>query len=428
MRARSIGGAVAALLAVSAGPAAAAQRFVAPGDPGGDCSSPSTPCSLTTGVTGATSGDEVILAGGVGDYALTDGIPPGPAISIHGAAGQPRPRIIRSGGSAPATLTLADGSTANHLEIDDSTSGEALHLGAVLIDDVLVSSGGTGVAVIAGAIVRDSVITGAGTGVSITGNSAQLRNLTISVGGAALSVTGSGAVVRNTILRGSPDLTASAVLDIDYSDWRTATGTAPAAGPHNTPAEPVFAGPGDFHELAGSPTIDAGIADGFTGSTDPDGNPRSLGAAPDIGAYEFVPPPPPPPPSQTPPPPKVLVPPPDTTPPHVTLSGGRIRLGSRRRALITLTCPRSETDGCSGLLTLVAAKRLPGQRGRRHVIFGTVRFSIRPGASARVGPTLSRARAALVRRLRRVVLRAEIVAHDAAGNEQLAQRRFTLVP
>ena len=421
-------GATVALLAVLAGPALAAQRFVVPGTPGGDCSQPS-PCDLATGVQGAQGGDEVILAGGAGDYLLPDGIAATNPIVIHGQAGQPRPRIMRSGGSAPATLTLPNGSTANHLEIDDSTPGEALHVGAVLVDDVLASAAGTGIAVAAGAIVRDSVVTGAGTGVSITGNSAQLRNLTVSVGGAALSVSGTGAAVRNTILRGSPDLTASAPVDIDYSDWRPPAGGGGGVvpGAHDISAEPVFVGPGDFHEAAGAPTIDAGTTDMFTGTFDPDGNPRSLGAAPDIGAYEFVPPPPPPPPAETtPPPPKALLPPSDTTPPHVTLSGRRIRL-SGRRASIVLTCPRSETEGCSGLLTLIAANRIPGQRGRRHVIFGTVRFSLRAGTSGRVGPRLSASRTALVRRLRRIVVRVEIVAHDAAGNEQLAQRRFTLV-
>jgi hypothetical protein len=43
----------------------------------------------------------------------------------------------------------------------------------------------------------------------------------------------------------------------------------------------------DFHELAGSPTIDKGTDDPQNGATDPDGRPRFLGAAPDIGAYEF---------------------------------------------------------------------------------------------------------------------------------------------
>jgi hypothetical protein len=56
----------------------------------------------------------------------------------------------------------------------------------------------------------------------------------------------------------------------------------------------IFLAPGvwppNLHELATAPTIDGGIAS-MLGPSDPDGNPRTLGAAPDIGAFEFVPPP-----------------------------------------------------------------------------------------------------------------------------------------
>ena len=45
---------------------------------------------------------------------------------------------------------------------------------------------------------------------------------------------------------------------------------------------------GDYREAAGSPTIDAGVTD-RSAPLDLDGNARTLGAAPDIGAFEFVP-------------------------------------------------------------------------------------------------------------------------------------------
>jgi hypothetical protein len=45
----------------------------------------------------------------------------------------------------------------------------------------------------------------------------------------------------------------------------------------------------DYREAAGAPTIDAGVADQL-GPLDLGGNPRMLGGAPDIGAFEFVPP------------------------------------------------------------------------------------------------------------------------------------------
>lgn len=45
----------------------------------------------------------------------------------------------------------------------------------------------------------------------------------------------------------------------------------------------------DYHELSGSPTIDAGITDPASGTADLDGNARVQGASTDIGAYEFTP-------------------------------------------------------------------------------------------------------------------------------------------
>src|SRR5262249_55412407 len=63
-------------------------------------------------------------------------------------------------------------------------------------------------------------------------------------------------------------------------------------GPGNQTAPPAFVdrAAGDFREAAGSPTIDAGASDPLDGELDFAGNPRVLGPAPDIGAYEFPPP------------------------------------------------------------------------------------------------------------------------------------------
>jgi hypothetical protein len=70
----------------------------------------------------------------------------------------------------------------------------------------------------------------------------------------------------------------------------------------------------DFHQLPGSPTIDAGQPSMLLGSTDLDGEQRVQGAAPDIGADEAVPVAPPPPPAR------------DTDPPLVTEASLSARL------------------------------------------------------------------------------------------------------
>ena len=90
---------LAALVALlAAAPAAAAsQRYAAPTPQGtGDCSSASNACDFDTAVSGASSGDEVIVE--PGDYALSSSYVTG-AISIHGVDGRPRPRLQFSGGT-----------------------------------------------------------------------------------------------------------------------------------------------------------------------------------------------------------------------------------------------------------------------------------------------------------------------------------------
>jgi hypothetical protein len=73
-----------------------------------------------------------------------------------------------------------------------------------------------------------------------------------------------------------------------FSNFRPDLVSGLGAGAGNQSAEPQFAD-ADYRPAAGSPTIDAGARDALAVSPDPDGHPRALGAAPDIGAYEFVP-------------------------------------------------------------------------------------------------------------------------------------------
>ena len=102
----------------------------------------------------------------------------------------------------------------------------------------------------------------------------------------------------NLILDGGVDAKADASgggpgkLVISNSNFDTSNGTAITPTAIQTAALIfVNAAAGDYREAAGSPTIDAGSSDGI-GPLDLDGNARSQGAAPDIGAFEATPQPP----------------------------------------------------------------------------------------------------------------------------------------
>jgi hypothetical protein len=88
--------------------------------------------------------------------------------------------------------------------------------------------------------------------------------------------------------------TGTSSITLSYCDYATGdAGTKGTITPGlgNVSAVPVFAGSstGNFAEAAGSPTIDRGSASGVPATdTDLAGNPRTLGAAPDIGAYEAL--------------------------------------------------------------------------------------------------------------------------------------------
>jgi hypothetical protein len=88
-----------------------------------------------------------------------------------------------------------------------------------------------------------------------------------------------------------------ATANVSYSNFNPSTAQAigpnaqlDTSGGHNQSAPPVFAGAcqGNYHEAAGSPTVDAGL-DGGSGTADFDGDQRTIGTT-DIGADELVPP------------------------------------------------------------------------------------------------------------------------------------------
>ncbi len=303
---------VALLVTVSS--AAAAQRFAAPTGSGAACTSP-TPCSIETAFSGAIDGDEIILS--TGEYGPVSSILSLPSNgSAHGVQGQPAPRIHFASGSY---LLLTPASRASYLQVDGVTPAPLqVDQPDAVADQVLSQASGNGACILFGRLI-DSVCWTSAPGfpaleaVANLSFTPTMRNVTLEATGAdgtglSIRAGGSGtlaASATNVIVHGAgtrdldieATLPARATLAIDHSNYlhpfQSGTG-AQITQTNQQTAAPLFvnAGTGDFHQATGSPTIDAGVAADLMGSADIDGDARTLGAAPDIGADEFVPGPP----------------------------------------------------------------------------------------------------------------------------------------
>ena len=174
-----------------------------------------------------------------------------------------------------------------------ATTGFALiaGLGSTVRNSVLASANSVAV-VMSGTLVGSTVTSDASSAVWVSTSYYQTPSI----------------LVRNSIVRGSGAVDVdvqdndgagpkSALLDIDYSAVR-ATGIAlsgpnatASVGTHNVSTSALLSNPtlaADVHQLPASPTIDAGTAASAQG-LDIDGDARTIGSAPDIGADEFVP-------------------------------------------------------------------------------------------------------------------------------------------
>ena len=331
------------------------------------------PCSFKDAWEGAVDSDEIVVM--PGDYDVSSssaGIDK--KLTIHGVDGQPA-RYLHS--DTLQGLRLQAEVTLRHLSIEMTGAGPGLFIGDTgdgsSVEQVIVRSAGTQGCLAqdaSGVDFTDSVCISTATNSAAlaafftdgSAGSATLRNVTARSTGAggygvvsAAQNAGSIATVtaHNVIADGGgADARATAntggqsSLTLDRSNYGTELEqgglvTDPGSG-DNQLAAPLLAADG-FHQVSGSPTIDAGSAAAPLGAADVDGEARTVGTAIDIGADEFQPPP-----VVTPP----VTPPPAQNPP-ATLPGTRFCHGTKATILagagLTKGTPRRDVIvGTSG--------------------------------------------------------------------------------
>ena len=292
--------------------ASAAIRVASPGGAPSTACPTATPCDLDTAVNSAIDGDEIVLLAGVytGFPSLNPG---GRVLNIHGADGEPRPTLT----SPQSTLRVGVGSTIKRLTITTSqpTVGPLINvtgngpaivdLVGVVIDEVFARAPGEVLSFTNAGLgnhIRNSILVSDSGGQETLRiqdtNQVALEHATVLARGTALralhvlaTTTATSVTIRNSIVPGTnEDIRAAGVgatVALAHSAYRpTLAFGAVANGAGVITNDPLFADPanGDFHEARGSPTIDAGDASAV--QADFDGQPRSIGAAPDIGADE----------------------------------------------------------------------------------------------------------------------------------------------
>jgi hypothetical protein len=394
---------IAALLASAS--AAAAQRYASPGGAGTTCSQP-TPCSVQVALSGAGPGDEIILA--PGDYGSPTPITTTLGLAqnnlwMHGVAGQPAPIIhFGSGGY------LRDGSPGDRVSYVQliGTSPAALQVDeATASADQVTSHTGSADGCIVFGTLTDSVCSTSATvanaldaNIGATSYTLTLRNDTLeatAAGSVGLGLHTTGGTLTtnaaNLIVHGAAnDIAVGATggtqtLNIDHSNYATATGTVINSTNQQT-AAPLLANPaaGDFQELAGSPTIDAGINTPANGAFDYLGRPREINGATDIGAYEFD-----------------------------SFSG--VSLGNQKskvkkgKAKVAIGCPAGFPSPCAGTLSLTYKK------GKKIATAGSAQFSVDAGATAVLKVKLSKSTIRRLRKRGKLALNATVTATDGLG-------------
>jgi hypothetical protein len=328
--------------------AMATTRYAAPGGTAPDTmrTTPDTACSIGAAAGGpdVTAADEAVIQPGHYSDADLNGDKDQPANhsvsvtagSVHGEIGD-RPVIGLTGEGGFDAFVVGAGTTLSDLEVDATDySGIVFQTGGV-VERVIAATDRDGsvpcsVEPATDALLRDSLCFSGGEDSSAVGSeifnqvgthTLRLRNVTAVAtkpdsDGIFIEGRGAGTTInvdaKSVIARGDmvdvlaeafstfdppqPNTGANVTITLDHSNYvnwsaRSDSGGGMAAvtpagtGTNQTGAVVLQAD--DYHQVAdpNSSTIEKGAVDAFSGTTDIDGQNRTIGLAPDIGADEL---------------------------------------------------------------------------------------------------------------------------------------------
>jgi hypothetical protein len=313
-----------AALALGAPTASAAGPYYAAQGGSGTACTDIAPCTLDQALTSAGFGETILLKTTGGPFAVATDLDLEIGRTMRPAVAGQRPVL-----NLVMNVNMGVYGTLVGVEVTSPGPGTGRVIDIIgadaLVDQAIVhatASTGLAVQVRDGGTLMDSVVWNEsptfGTTVAPGGTGGTVRNVTAIATGTnsegfvsdqTFATGGVGPIsssVQNSIFRGViADISATGTnagavtINVDHSNYVTtqvdAGQTINDLGGHQTSA-PLFsnAAMGDFHQAAGSPTIDAGANVAGLGAFDLDGGSRAVNstgtctALPDIGADEFL--------------------------------------------------------------------------------------------------------------------------------------------
>jgi hypothetical protein len=293
--------------------AAANTYYTLPGTGPTSCAQ-SDPCGLPHALSLATTpGDLVEVGRGNMTYQPNASLDIASGVTVEGQPGEDQPQIQTDGA---ITTVVFQGSGAILRDVQLFSNATGVFAGEEnTLDRVFVQARATACQVGAATLLDTICLSSMGDAVLqnlFSGtHTVTLRNVTaegvngidIVAGGSARTVSATNVIARGTSKDVITDASGGGTATVTLANSNYATlnnsagGTITPVGTNgNQTAVPLFANAagGDFHELAGSPTIDAGLAAPDIGTLDLDRAPRisptckgGTTGVPDIGAYEF---------------------------------------------------------------------------------------------------------------------------------------------